>query len=241
MMTKKALIRRSKLPLHIALAAPLFWLIWQLDLAFAGQPHDLGFNPLETANRHTGIWTLRYLVLVLTLTPLQRLARVKFIAAYRRLVGLWAFTYATAHVLSYAWLDHQLDWEAIFDDIADRRYITIGLIAFTLLIPLAATSFRYAMKKLGRSWKKLHQMVYAISLLGVLHYAMIVKGNQLEPLIYGWIVALLLAIRLWTFGRKQLRQQARAEQAQAARHAAKEGHAAGTALSPSGRVSAAGV
>ena len=211
-----ALISWSKPVLHLALAAPLAWIIWQISTAYAGEPHALGFNPIETSNRHSGIWALRILLLGLAVTPLSRLLRCPQLVRYRRMIGIWAFAYVCYHLLSYAWLDNEWAWASIFEDITDRIFITLGFAAFLLLIPLAATSTKWAMKRLKRRWKRLHQAVYAVGILAALHFFFMIKGNQLEPWIYAAILAALLGFRAVGLARRLYKRQRRLTQPPAA-------------------------
>lgn len=205
----KTIIRYSKPLVHLLLAAPVVWLIWQLNLAYAGRPHGLGFNPLEYANRFTGIWALRILFISLAISPLARISHIHALVMYRRLAGLWAFTYALTHVTSYAWLDHELNWSDIWSDVTDRTYIAFGFTALILLIPMAATSTKWAMKTMGKQWKRLHQMVYGIGILVMIHFFMMVKGNQLEPYIYAAILSVLLGYRFMHYVKARLRRRRR--------------------------------
>lgn len=164
-------------------------------LLFYGALKDtLGANPVEALTHATGEWTLRFLLLTLAVTPLRRLSGITDLLRFRRMLGLFAFFYALLHFLVYLLLDQSLLLEEIVADIVKRPYITVGFIAFVLLIPLAATSTKGMMRRLGRRWKRLHQLVYLIVLLGVLHFLWQVKADWLEPAIYAAVfIALLLA------------------------------------------------
>ena len=174
----------------LACAAPLLWLL----VAFARD--DLGANPVERIVHTTGAWTLRFLVLTLAMTPLRRVSGWRRIAPYRRTLGLWTFAYALVHFSSYAALDLGLDVGALGEDLRERPYIMVGFTAFSILTLLAATSTRGAVRRLGRSWRKLHRMVYIAGILGVLHFFWLVKADLSEPAIYAALVALLLGFRL---------------------------------------------
>ncbi|MCB1790909.1 MAG: sulfoxide reductase heme-binding subunit YedZ [Gammaproteobacteria bacterium] len=156
---------------------------------------DLGANPLEHVTHATGDWALRLLLVTLAMTPLRRLSGNTAWLRFRRMFGLFAFFYASVHLLIWVWLDRELAWGNMLADIAKRPYITVGFAAWLLLVPLAATSTRAAMRRLGRNWKKLHRAVYAIAILGVLHFVWLVKADLFEPLIYATVLALLLALR----------------------------------------------
>ena len=169
--------------------APFAWLLWG---AVEG---DLGANPLEHVTHATGDWALRMLLVTLAMTPLRLLTGSAAWIRFRRMFGLFAFFYASLHFVVWIWLDQELVWSNMLADIAKRPYVTVGFIAWLLLVPLALTSTRGMMRRLGRRWKTLHRAVYAAGVLGVLHYIWLVKADLLEPLIYAGILALLLAVR----------------------------------------------
>ncbi|HRQ36093.1 MAG TPA: protein-methionine-sulfoxide reductase heme-binding subunit MsrQ [Chiayiivirga sp.] len=159
--------------------------------------HALGANPIEAVQHGTGQWTLRMLLATLAVTPLRRLTGLHWLLRLRRMLGLFAFAWACAHLLAWAWLDLWLDWPAIAADILERPYVTVGFAAFVLLVPLAATSSAGAIRRLGgRRWQALHRSVYAIAILGVVHFWWLVKADVLEPLVYALILAALLGARV---------------------------------------------
>jgi sulfoxide reductase heme-binding subunit YedZ len=166
--------------------------------------NDLGANPLEAVTHGTGDWALRFLLITLAMTPLRRLLGHPWPLRVRRMLGLFAFFYATLHFLTWLVLDQELLWQNIANDIAKRPYITVGFAAWLMLLPLALTSTRGMMRRLGRHWSRLHRLVYPIAILGVLHYAWLVKQDLREPLIYGVLLAGLLLMR-WRPGRSALR------------------------------------
>jgi sulfoxide reductase heme-binding subunit YedZ len=174
----------------------LLGLLPLMRLVALGMDGGLGANPIEFITRSTGTWALVGLLVTLSVTPLRRLTgRADFIR-YRRMLGLFAFFYACLHFVTYLWLDQFFDPSAIARDIVKRPFITVGFSAFTLLIPLAATSNHAMMRRLGRRWQLLHRLVYLIAVLGVIHYLWLVKKDLTEPLLYGGMLALLLAVRL---------------------------------------------
>jgi sulfoxide reductase heme-binding subunit YedZ len=180
---------------------PKFWvfgvcLVPLLRLIVLGASGGLGANPIEFITRSTGTWTLVGLMVTLSVTPLRRLTGWAELLRYRRMLGLFAFFYACLHFVTYVWLDQFFDPVAIAKDIIKRPFITVGFTAFVLLIPLAVTSTHAMMRRLGRRWQLLHRLIYPIALLGVIHYLWLVKKDLTEPLIYGAILALLLAVRL---------------------------------------------
>lgn len=163
-----------------------------------GLNNDLGANPVETINRFTGDWVLRFLLVTLAVTPLRRLFGWNALLRYRRMLGLFAFFYACLHFLSYAWLDQYFVLADIIKDVAKRPYITVGFACFLMLIPLAATSTNAMIRRLGaRRWQALHRLVYLVGVGGIVHFLWLVKSDLREPLIYGAILALLLGFRLW--------------------------------------------
>ena len=200
MMTKASLVRRVLKPLVLVGGlVPFGLLLWG---AWRG---DLGANPLETVTHTTGDWALRFLLLTLAMTPLRRLLGQAWPLQLRRMLGLFAFFYASLHLLVWLVLDQEMAWRNILADIAERPYVTVGFLAWLLLVPLALTSTRGAMRRLGRNWSRLHRLVYPIGILGVLHFLWLVKADLFEPLVYGVILALLLAFRLPLGRLRQLR------------------------------------
>jgi methionine sulfoxide reductase heme-binding subunit len=165
-------------------------------LIVLGGSGGLGANPIEFITRSTGTWTLTGLMVTLSVTPLRRLTGRAALLRYRRMLGLFTFFYASLHFVTYIWLDQFFDPSAIARDIVKRPFITVGFTAFVLLVPLAATSTHAMMRRLGRRWQQLHRLVYVIALLGVVHYLWLVKKDMTEPLIYGGVLAALLAMRL---------------------------------------------
>jgi sulfoxide reductase heme-binding subunit YedZ len=170
---------------------PLLWLVWDIV------QEQLSANPIEDITHRTGDWALRFLLITLAVTPLKRLSGQVWLLRLRRMLGLYAFFYTLLHFLTYLWLDQQFLFSEILVDIGKRPYITVGFSAFVLLIPLAVTSNRYAMRRLGRRWQKLHRSVYIIAVFGVLHYLWLVKADSRDPIIYGVVLVGLLGVRAW--------------------------------------------
>ncbi len=164
------------------------WGIWQ---------DTLGANPLEAVIRGLGDWALRILLLTLFMSPLRRLINWAQALRLRRMLGLYAYFYVILHLLGYLWFDQFFDWEEIWFDILDRPFITIGMVAVTLLTPLAITSTKGMIRRLGKNWKRLHSLVYLISILAVIHFWWMVKLDITEPAIYSGILAILLVERLY--------------------------------------------
>lgn len=196
--------------LMIGMSLPVLWLLWNWLLAvdegfnwgiFSNLGyHHLTANPIEYTNRFLGDWALRFLLVALAVTPAARLFKTNQIVAFRRMIGLWAFTYVCLHLTSYVVLDQFFAWGEIWKDIVKRNFITLGMISFLLLLPMAVTSTKGWIKRLGsKVWKNIHKAVYVIAPLASVHYFMMAKGNQLDPKIYIGIVAGLLGIRLFWF------------------------------------------
>jgi sulfoxide reductase heme-binding subunit YedZ len=163
-------------------------------LGFIG---GLGANPIEFVTRSLGTWTLSFLLITLAITPLRRLTGQGHWLRYRRMLGLYAFFYGVLHLTTYLWLDQFFDWADILKDIAKRPFITAGMAAFLLLVPLAATSNDRSVRALKRNWSRLHKLVYPAALLAVLHYWWLVKLDVTQPAIYAAVLAVLLGLRVW--------------------------------------------
>ncbi|HPY40622.1 MAG TPA: protein-methionine-sulfoxide reductase heme-binding subunit MsrQ [Thiolinea sp.] len=160
---------------------------------------SLGANPIEAVTRSSGDWALRFLLLTLSLSTLRRLIGWSQGIRLRRMLGLYAFFYACIHVLLYLWLDQFFDWAGIWHDILKRPFITVGMLTFLMLIPLAVTSPKAMLRRLGKRWKTLHTLIYPLSMLAVLHFWWMkdAKSDTSEPLIYALILAALLGERLY--------------------------------------------
>lgn len=190
-----------KAALFLLCLIPLAHLIW------AYQQDDLGANPIEALTRGLGTWGLNFLMITLAVTPLRKLTGWHWLIRLRRMLGLFCFFYALLHWTSYIWLDQFFDWSEIAKDILKRPFITVGMAAFLLLVPLAATSNNYAIRRLGgKRWMELHRTVYAIGILAVLHYTWLVKLDVLKPALYGLVLAALLGVRAWWRYQEKRRQ-----------------------------------
>jgi sulfoxide reductase heme-binding subunit YedZ len=192
---------RSTIPwlrpaLHLLALAPFLWLAH--DLWFDA----LGADPVAEITHRTGDWALRLLLVTLAITPLRRMSGWTVLAGFRRLFGLHAFFYASLHLATYLVLDLGGYWPQILEDIVKRPYITVGFAAWLLLLPLALTSTRGMMRRLGRRWAALHRSVYLIGILAVLHFLWLVKADRTEPLIYATLLALLLLVRIPVLARR---------------------------------------
>jgi len=192
----------------IALLKPLLFLLCLIPLARLGwafQQDALGANPIEALTRSLGTWALNFLLITLAVTPCRKLTGWAWLGRLRRMLGLYAFFYALLHLVSYLWLDQFFAWGDIADDILKRPFITVGMVCFLLLLPLALTSNHYAIRRLGgKRWNELHRSVYVIAILAVLHYTWLVKADVAKPLLYGLILALLLGFRVfWRYQERQ--------------------------------------
>lgn len=191
-------IRIAKAVVHVLALAPLAWLCWQFWQVYGGIDFDaLGADPVAEIEHRLGTWALRFLLLTLAITPLRHITGQTVLVRFRRMLGLYAFTYASLHLAVYLGLDLRGYWTQIFEEIAKRPYITVGFLAWLLLVPLAITSTQGWMRRLGRRWGQLHTLVYAIAILAVLHFWWIVKSDYREPLLYAAILAVLLGWRAW--------------------------------------------
>jgi sulfoxide reductase heme-binding subunit YedZ len=180
------------------LAAIAVALVPAIGLAVGAARGTLGANPVETVTHTTGETALRLLLATLAVTPVRRIAGWSWLAPLRRTLGLCAFGYAVLHVLTWLALDHAFDWELVVEDVAERRYVTAGMVGFACLLPLAITSTRGWMRRLGRRWQSLHRLVYAAGAAVVVHFLWLVKGDdRAEPLAYAAVLAALLGYRVW--------------------------------------------
>ena len=167
-----------------------------LRLVWLGVNEDLGANPVEFVERSTGTWALVFLLLSLSMTPIRLLTKQVWQIQLRRLLGLWMFFYACLHITTYVWLDYGFDWADIVKDIIKHPYVIVGFTAYLLTIPLALTSNSSMIKRLKSKWKTLHQSVYLISILAILHFWWLVKKDVTEPVIYTSLFVLLMLTRL---------------------------------------------
>jgi methionine sulfoxide reductase heme-binding subunit len=185
---------------HVLALAPAVWLLAQ------ALNNELGADPVAALTHGTGEWALRLLLLSLAMTPLRLLLKQSWPVRFRRLIGLYAFFYASLHFAIYLFLDLGSYWSQIGADIIKRPFITVGFIAWLLLLPLAITSNRWMMRRLKKNWQKLHKLAYVIAVLAVLHFWWLVKSDVREPLVYALILILLLGVRV--FKRLKDRQSA---------------------------------
>ena len=180
-----------KIAVFLASLTPLALLAW-----FA-LTDNLGANPIEVITHWTGDSTIVFLLITLTATPLRRISGWNEAIKFRRMLGLFAFFYACLHFTTYIWLDQFFDFSGILKDVAKRSFITVGFASFVFLIPLAVTSTSAMVRRLGKRWQKLHRLIYFIAAGGVIHYWWLVKKDIRWPLIFGLLLAALLAYRFW--------------------------------------------
>jgi len=189
----------KKLPrllIHALSVGPALWLGWQIWLWYSFLPHQLTANPIEYITDFTGNWTIRFLLITLSITPLVRLTKWRLLK-YRRAIGLYAFLYGLLHFLNYMMLDYFFNWLLIIEDVLKRPAITFGMAGFAMLIILAVTSFKFMKIKLGKNWLKLHQLIYIIAISVTVHNYMMVKADVLIPIIHATLLSILLLYRVY--------------------------------------------
>ena len=192
-------VRFNKILISINAFVPLLLFAWD---GFRG---NLGTNPVEFFLRTTGVLTLVFLLITLSVTPLRKLFGWNFLIKYRRMLGLYAFFYGTLHLITYSIFDKGASLSAIISDTFQRPFIAVGMLAFSLMIPLAVTSTNAMIKRLGgKRWAKLHKLTYLIAIGGVLHFYLIVKSDIFYPAIFGLILAILLGYRAFEANKKQV-------------------------------------
>jgi methionine sulfoxide reductase heme-binding subunit len=189
---KRVRVVPVKVIVFIAMLFPL------VRIVLLGVTDRLGANPIEFITRSTGLWTLVYLCITLAITPVRRMTGINALARFRRMIGLYAFFFAVLHFTTYIWFDKWFDVAAMLKDIGKRPFITVGFAAFVLLIPLAVTSPKAMVRKLGRKWATLHRLIYLIAVLAILHFWWMKAGKHdfALPKIYGAIVIVLLGWRV---------------------------------------------
>jgi sulfoxide reductase heme-binding subunit YedZ len=191
-------VRGLKIAVFALCLGPAGVLLWK---AF----HELlGANPVDVITRSTGKWTLTFLLITLSVTPLRKLTGSPWLVRFRRMLGLFAFFYGSLHLMTYLWLDKGFDVQAMLHDIWKRRFITAGMTAWSLMVPLALTSTAGWIRRLGgKRWQRLHRLIYLSAAAGVIHFTWLVKADLRRPLTYGAILALLLVYRvaIWFLGK----------------------------------------
>lgn len=189
---------------------PLVWIACLIPLSrliFGALMGTLGANPIERITHRTGSATLILLLTGLAITPLRRWTEMYWLIQYRRLVGLFAFFYGSLHLLTYLWLDQNFSIRAMAHDVVKRPFITMGTLAWLLLLPLALTSTQNAIRKLGKDWVRLHRLVYFAAAAGTIHFYWLVKRDKQEPLLYIAVLAALLGWRVAVWIAKTQKEQ----------------------------------
>ena len=195
------MVRALKVLVFLLCLVPVGILAWGF---FGAHPTDqsswgqgLGANPLEVITHSTGDWTIRFLLITLTITPLRKITKLNWLIRFRRMLGLFAFFYGTLHLFTYLWFDKDFVLADILADVGKRRFITVGFLGFVLMIPLAVTSTAWAIRKMGgKRWQALHRLIYFSAIAGVIHYICLVKSDLTKPLQYGVILSVLLLYRV---------------------------------------------
>ena len=186
---RKAKQQILRIAAHVGSLSMLTVLIWRY------YNNDLTADPVRELLLQTGEWSLALLVLSLAITPVVMLTGWKLIMPWRRIFGLYAVLYVTLHLLTFAWLDYGLNWAFIVQGITEQNFVLVGFLAFLLLIPLAITSNKWSMRRLGKKWKTLHKLVFVIVVLALIHFFWLVKNVYYVPILYAAVVAILLLLR----------------------------------------------
>jgi methionine sulfoxide reductase heme-binding subunit len=194
-----------KVPVFLACVVPVALLAWGIThngyiQSIDRGPStlvDLGADPVAYITHSTGDWTIRFLLITLAITPLRKLLSMPALIRYRRMLGLFAFFYGCLHLTTYLWLYQSFDFHAIWADVWKRRFITVGFLGFVLMIPLAITSTKGWIRRMGgKNWTWLHRLIYLSAIAGVIHYAWLVKSDETRPLQYAVILGILLLYRI---------------------------------------------
>jgi sulfoxide reductase heme-binding subunit YedZ len=187
-------VRALKAPVFLLCLGPAFVLTWK------GFHDGLGANPIDVITRTTGRWTLTFLLITLSVTPVRKLSSLTWLIRFRRMLGLFAFFYGSLHLMTFVWLDKFFNVHEMLHDIAKRRFITAGMTAWLLMLPLALTSTKGWIRRMGgKRWQKLHRLIYFSAAAGVVHFIWLVKADLRRPLTYGAVLAVLLSYRLITW------------------------------------------
>lgn len=223
-------------PVAFALClVPAVILAWNFWGVTHDRPEALGADPVREAEIFTGLWTLRFLAITLAVTPVRELLGVGALAKYRRMLGLFTFFYACVHLSMWIGIDWFFDWRAMGGEIAKHKYILIGMTTFTLLLPLALTSTKGSVRRLGGArWARLHRLIYIAAITGTVHYLWAVKKDTLFPLVYLFVFVMLLGFRLWERYVGPLRLRARRDRQASRRRATPLGSATTANTGPIG-------
>jgi len=194
----------TKVFVFVLCLAPVGFIAWGLFTNPTAQA-----DPIAFITHRTGDWTIRFVIVTLAITPLRKILHLPQLIRFRRMVGLFALFYVFLHFSTWIGLDHFFAWPEMWKDVLKRRFITVGFSAFVLMIPLAITSTAGWIRRLGgRRWQRLHQLIYVIAILGVIHYAWLVKSDERKPIFYGTLVGLLLAYRIGAWIKDRTRRAA---------------------------------
>jgi len=194
-----------KAGVHLLALLPVVWLIWQGWLLYDYQDHALTANPIKYIHHYTGNWAIRFILIGLAIMPLRKMFGWNRLAKFRRMIGLYGFFYVVLHLANFVVLDYFFEWAIILQEIVKRPAITFGMIGASLLLPLAITSTKGWVRRLGRKWGKLHRLIYLVGMLAVTHNIMMVKADLFEPMVHALILTSLLGYRLYDkyrFGKK---------------------------------------
>ncbi len=197
---------------NLTLIRKLVWLISLTPLALIVSDviyDQLGANPVEKIERHLGLWTLIFICITLSITPIVTYSKMNSLNVFRRTFGLYSFFYASLHLLAYVWVDYMFDWNAIWHDLYKHRYVYIGFTAWLMMLPLASTSNKKMIVRLKQNWKRLHRLVYLIAIFALLHFFWLTKKDYSEPWFYTAIIALLMLLRISIIKRYLLAKIAR--------------------------------
>jgi sulfoxide reductase heme-binding subunit YedZ len=213
-MSRDLIIRQVAKPLvFTASLLPLVWIIWKVISDDVGV--GLNANPVEMVNRYLGDWALRFVLITLSITPLIKITGWATPVRFRRMIGLFAFAYAFLHLANYMIADQFFNWTDIWADIVKRTYITVGMATFLILLALAITSPKAAIKRIGtKRWRMLHRSVYIAGVGAVFHYWMMIKADLTQPIIHAAILFLLLGYRVVKFQQKSTKAQRRSNKVQ---------------------------
>jgi len=182
----------------LACLTPLAWISRAVWLTYQGLDGGLSANPIKDVTEFTGIWTLRFLMITLAITPLRRITGLSSLIRFRRMIGLFTFFQGFIHLMTYIWLDQFFMWGEILKDIYKRPFILSGMTGFLLMVPLAITSTRKWIGRLGGSrWQWVHRLIYLSAVAGVIHYYFFVKSDIQDPVAYGLLLAILFGSRAW--------------------------------------------
>ena len=182
----------------VACLTPSLWIGWAILRTYQGFNAGLSANPIDDVIEFTGTWTIRFLLITLAITPVRRITGMSSLIRFRRMLGLFTFYQGLVHLTSYLWLDQFFMWNEILNDILKRPFILSGMIGFTLMVPLAVTSTKKWIGRLGGSrWQMLHRLIYISGIAGVIHYYFYEKSDIRNPLAYGALLVFLLTVRAW--------------------------------------------